>query len=102
MKRLEQTLKKNGFIYRLVQRTEHVAIYDQVGYAYEVFKVRVAKPWKYNPDYSELFPSNEDFGKTAWSFGYFGDSVAAKDRALAKYSEICVAVEANNERSPLG
>jgi hypothetical protein len=81
---------KNGFTYILVQRTDKKALYSQfynnVQVGYEVFFIKVRgnqfsqllnKPI----DASERFPSNEVFGKTAWSFTDF-------QKALQKYQEL--------------
>lgn len=76
-KKLPNEISKNGYLYKLVQRTEGKAIYKQtynntlVGY--EVFKIRIQCA-RYSqilgrsiPE-CERFPCNEDFGRTAWSF----------------------------------
>lgn len=68
-------LRKNGFDYTQILRQGNKAIYEQtyteiVAY-YEVFKIRTQpeKILRGNLIQSgEVFPGNEDFGKTAWSF----------------------------------
>lgn len=79
MKLLPSEISKNGFIYRLIERDHKRAIYSQsIGskiYAYEVFIIKTQKAssqkigdqWIYRAN-SELFPSNENFGKTAWTY----------------------------------
>lgn len=72
---LPPKLRKNGFDYYLVIRNEKVAVYMQrytenVKY-FEVFKIKV-KPavqfkGKWLPE-REAFPSDSDFGVTAWSY----------------------------------
>ena len=74
-KQLPPSLKKNGFAYTLVRRTERVCIYAQAVSekvtAYEVFIPRIIKPTLlpsgYRSEACEVFPGNEDFGKTAWT-----------------------------------
>ena len=90
LKKLPEILKKKTFEYRLVKRTNNKLIYSQhnglgVAIAYEVFKNKI-KPlretkvmWskrgniEINPEdfeeYYEVFPTDEDFGKRAWSYG---------------------------------
>lgn len=89
LRKLPEKLKKNGFEYRLVKRNESRAIYSQhtrLGQivAYEVFDIklgdlrRAKKRWadlrkeNFNPEefeeFYERFPSDEDFGKTAWTY----------------------------------
>lgn len=75
---LPETKSKNGCYYRLVHRTEKAALYSLryspegpiVGY--EVFIVRFVGESRL-PNGApmaahEKFPSNEDFGKTAWAY----------------------------------
>lgn len=89
IRKLPDKLKKNGFEYRLVERNEKRAIYSQHAglsqiIAYEVFNIKIGdlrkakKRWadikkiNFNPDdyeeFYEIFPSDEDFGKTAWTY----------------------------------
>ncbi len=79
MKKLPETKKKNGFIYRLIKRTLNTAMYSQESdnvsaiIGYEVFKVRqriLNIPGAKNQKI-EHFPSNSDFGKTAWAYSTF-------------------------------
>jgi hypothetical protein len=83
MKRLEQYIKKNGFLYKQIKREGNLYIYAQ-GYgsekefdpiAYEVFFAREQKEGDatiggvdIHYENKELFPGDEDFGKMAWSF----------------------------------
>jgi len=90
MKPLPDKLRKNGFNYTLVCRDGKLAIYRQevtekVQY-FEVFVVKI-KPesvfkGKVIPE-REVFPSNEDFGKTAWSYRNYKDA-EAKFRCLVE------------------
>jgi hypothetical protein len=90
IKSLPEVIRKNGFTYFLVQRTLKKAIYrqayDNVSIAFEVFEIRV-RGVQYSSILgkslppAERFPSNEDFGKTAWSFRNL-------QTAIKKYEEI--------------
>jgi hypothetical protein len=90
MKKLKDTVSKNGFIYNCVQRTATKAIYQQthenIQVGFEVFLIRVRGAQfshllhKSLPP-SEKFPSNEDFGKTAWSY-------RSLQAAIKKYEEL--------------
>lgn len=89
VKKLPESIKKNGFEYRLIKRSDERAIYSQHGglgqiFSYEVFLIKLGdlrkakQRWAelqkkdFNPeDYEEMyekFPNNEDFGKTAWTY----------------------------------
>lgn len=81
MKKLPETLTKNGYFYVLIERESYKAIYGQcraegtVPFAYEVFYIREQKPStttmgtvEITFEHKELFPNNEEFGKNAWSF----------------------------------
>ena len=50
-------------------------------YVYEVFLIQMKKPDKFTPFVREVFPANEDFGKTAWAFW-------AYEEAKKKYCSI--------------
>ena len=80
MKKLAEYFKKNSYRYSQVARTDKAAIYQVrdggrlVGH--EVIRVRVRKS---NPNWfkadcppteviSEVYPSNEDFGKYGWFY----------------------------------
>jgi len=72
---MEKILKSkfyNGHWYSAVKRTDRKAWYfveDLAGlYHYEVFRVKIKQPDKFKPVAREVFPANEDFGKTAWAF----------------------------------
>jgi hypothetical protein len=81
MEKLPENIKKNGFDYKQVKRTDKAAIYAQymtggtLLIGYEVFQIFEQKesdtiiagnPIHY--ENKELFPSDEAFGKFAWSF----------------------------------
>lgn len=89
--RLTNTVRKNGFVYQLLDRTEYSAIYEQIDpvhnnkvVGYEVFKILIQNERKFEGKIfpsRERFPSNEDFGKTAWSINNYS-------RACNKYVAI--------------
>lgn len=87
IKKLNNSIKKNGYRYVLVERTESKAIYQQEKYGFEVFKIKKGKPHPKanddlrNYDAVERFPSDEDFGKSAWTY-------SSLDQALARYQSI--------------
>jgi len=101
MKKLEPELKKNGFLYKLVERTDNCAIYEQFdiddpnnvySVAFEVFEVRIAKESSINGriiEGGERFPGNEDFGsKKCWSFTCISGRDKALNKAKSKYEEL--------------
>ena len=85
MKVLENELRKNGFDYKLVERDENCAIYEQFDkdyddtvytVAFEVFIIKKTKDTVIAENKimgGEVFPGNEDFGSTALSIGIFGE-----------------------------
>jgi len=87
-KPLSPTLRKNGFAYTLVLRDEHRAIYwqhvcENCQY-YEVFKIRIRPEtiFKGKPiPEREVFPTDSDFGITAWSFPSY-------EKALQKFNSL--------------
>ena len=89
--KLQTTIRKNGFVYNQIARTETTAIYEQTQegeiISYEVFKIQTTKKDYTFPNGTliksgtERFPSNEDFGKTAWS-------IRNLDRAKKRFSEL--------------
>lgn len=90
---LPEKVKKNGFVYILVERTTEKCIYQQTDdgeiYGYEVFKtcIRLFREhmiklavtrnqpintaWK---EYREQFPGDEEFGKRAWTYKNLDDA----------------------------
>lgn len=82
MKTLPLTLPKNGFTYTLVCREGNVAIYEQrvsekVKY-YEVILIKIRPEQLFKNvirEAHEVFPCNEDFGKTAWSCRTLADAM---------------------------
>ena len=103
IEKLPSCLSKNGFLYKLVERTDKCAIYEQceqngdsTGH-WEVFKIKSYDPRKkakyfyekegkpFNadefPDLKEAFAADNDFGKTAWCFTDLA-------KARAKFKEL--------------
>jgi hypothetical protein len=87
MEILGKTIRKNGFIYEQVVRNEHAAIYAQkVGgleIGYEVFEIRQQKEGSaviggasVQFKAKELFPGDNEFGRTAWSCKKLADAQA--------------------------
>ena len=97
MKILGKTERKNGFDYRLVERSKNCAVYEQLDYeengeewtvAYEVFIIKNRKESKIGDriiEAGEVFPGNEDFGDNAWSYGTFGKKEPALENAIKKF-----------------
>lgn len=89
MRKLEQQLTKNKFLYTQLDRTDKVAIYEQKHpeagvVSYEVFKIRIAKEsvmFDTVIPLREKFPSDTDFGVTAWS-------IKDKERAFKRFKEL--------------
>jgi hypothetical protein len=76
MKTLEATINKNGYTYQLITRNPHAAMYRMVNpatgntIAFEVGKVKIQKAGVIHGnaiEAGEVFWSNEDFGRIAWS-----------------------------------
>ena len=85
--KLPEVIKRHGFEYKLLRRTNHKCLYSQFGNnrveSYEVFYTKIVNhrknmtrlalrdssidPMKY-PEFKEVFPSDEEFGKRAWSY----------------------------------
>ncbi len=83
--KLPEKIKKREFEYILVERTNDVLMYSQhkggIVLGYEVFKNKIRKyredairRWGINshskslPEYKEVFPHDEEFGKRAWTY----------------------------------
>jgi hypothetical protein len=99
--KLPQSKLKNGYIYTLVTRNDKAAIYsmknekfpEDVSIGYEVFKISVGKAYSlvqkhgnkkgqvYNYPAAEKFASNEDGGKTLWTY-------TTKDAAMKRFAEL--------------
>lgn len=90
MKQLETVLIKNKFVYKQVKRNKDTAIYSQHDtetspvLSYEVFTIKKRPEvnifGRYYPS-QEVFPADNDFGRTAWS-------CRTLQRAEEKFKEI--------------
>jgi hypothetical protein len=91
LKKLPVTFSKNGYDFEQLERGEQKAIYAlTVGVigvvAFEVIKIRIRKPQtnlftgKLDP-HTEIYPGNEQFGKTGWF-------ITNEKRAWAKYNSL--------------
>lgn len=105
MLKLSKIVRKNGYTYKQVKRADGVAIYSQTSKegnttSYEVFKIRkayacIAPNGKSLPE-REKFPSNEDFGRHAWSFPKLELAEATMQTLLAggtPFKETCADVQ---------
>jgi len=93
-KKLPTIFKKNGYYYRVLDRTETTAIVEQCvaeradPFCYEVFYIKKQDEMDVNIggvdvhyEAKENPPSNEDFGKTAWS-------IRDRDKALKLFKQL--------------
>lgn len=91
MKELAEVINRNGYIYNQLKRSDKAAMYSQsvadktddpesnFG-AFEVFKIKIGKAkivFGVELPEKEKFPSDEDFGKWAWTYA---DYEKANDR----------------------
>ena len=89
MKQLQTQIRKNGYTYDQFKRGESAFLYSQRGesgtpIAFEVFKRKEHKPYTIGGvdiEGGESFPSDEAFGKWAWTYPRI-------DQALAKFEEL--------------
>ena len=90
MERLKEIVEPKGtgipgLTAKLVERTKNKAIYLRSDDVYEVFKIKIAPAGmsqreQFYPE-REIYPNNEDFGKTAWTY-------RTLDKAKRKYDKI--------------
>ncbi len=69
---------------KCVKRTAKKAMYYRNDNVYEVFKIKISKEEEaFGKTYPkrEVYPGNEDFGKTAWTY-------REEKNALRRYNEI--------------
>lgn len=90
MEKLKEEVKKNGFTYRQIVRSDNVALYEQIDNqgilaGHELFKIKVMPAGDVfgtmMPE-REIMPKDADFGVTAWSVGI------SPARAILKYAEL--------------
>lgn len=83
---LPLSLVRHGLTLRQIKRTELAAMYSVGGRGCEVFRIKTHKGWKIKDTVippGEAYPSDEDFGKSAWY--YMPDQKAVAER---KYEEL--------------
>lgn len=86
MKQLEKEYKSHGNIFKLVKRTDKVAMFKSDDGVTEVFKIKTLPAAEiYSRKYPEreASPSDEDFGKIAWCYSN------NLEKAELKYKELC-------------
>ena len=100
--RLDKVIRKNGFTYHLIDRSDRFAIYEQSDkgkvFGYEVFKIKIQRERVFDGRFfprKEKFPANEDFGKTAWS-------ISDIERAFSKYHQLISENDATSCLDPVG
>jgi hypothetical protein len=91
MKKLEDIIRKKGFIYTLVKRSGNVAIYEQQMEGitnpqthYEVVVISRHNGIKIANNYlppSELYPSSSQWGNTGWTY-------QSKNEAESKFATL--------------
>ena len=91
MKKLEDIIRKKGFVYTLVKRSGNVAMYQQQMEGvmnpqthYEVVVIGQHNGIKIANNYlppSELYPSSSQWGNTGWTF-------LTKDKAESKFANL--------------
>lgn len=75
---------KPGLTAKLLMRTDKKAIYYRWDDVYEVFRIKIAEAAEiFGKSYPkrEVYPCNEDFGKTAWCY-------KQKENAIRRYNAI--------------
>ena len=93
MKKLSETVNKNGYVYNQLIRGDRGVIYSQkpsdpdisngVEY-FEVFKIKISPPkvvFGVELPEKEKFPSDEDFGKWAWVY-------KSREKAMERFNQI--------------
>ena len=92
---IPRNFKRNGFSYTLVLKGKRSLIYSQYAYgkviAYAVHKIRYNRKREINGrtlPASYRYPSAEDFGYRAWSYGCFSDPGKDLIRAKQKFREL--------------
>jgi len=101
MKRLKERFNKNGLEYKLTQRNERVAMYQNGPSMFEVFDIPVKQPETkvFNGKSTELtlreiVPSNEEFGIMYRSRAFTG--IESKTRANNYFSYLIENIPISN------
>jgi hypothetical protein len=93
MERLEKEIRRVGQTFTQIDRTDIKAIYKSSYGHYEVFRIKTAKDsivFGKEVKAHEKYPSNEDFGISAWS-------VSSEKRAFEIYNSITKIEKPNNK-----
>lgn len=88
--RLQLEIRTNGSVYKMVRRSENVALYKQfidnehVGWEFGLIRVRESENIK-GKQYGrrEVYFKNDDFGVTAWSPSRF----VSEEEVIKKFEE---------------
>jgi hypothetical protein len=101
MRKLAKEIRKNGFDYELVERSDTVAIYKQVDntlvhpkiISFEVFIIKTREEGLIGDriiEAGEVFPSNESFGINAWTYSCVSENGInyALKKAYRKYNNL--------------
>lgn len=103
LKKLDSEIKKEGFVYKLIKRTNEKLLYSQSANgkieAYVLFKNKILKYREhlkrinekrgldFNPnnyqEYKEKFPHDEEFGERAWCYKKL-------DSAMKDYDQLAI------------
>ena len=103
---LPEKFKKGGFDFELWERMPGACIYikrKEIIIAYEVFITKIIDMRKEQEllkkltgverqtshDYREVFPSDEDFGKRAWTYKNFSDALKCFCNLIARGEALC-------------
>lgn len=104
MKQLEKLIKTNGSTYKLLRRSETVTLYEQymsdnlVAYELSIVKTREAESFKgVDLPTRECFPSNQDFGVSAWSLPV----LLGKKEVIRRFEDLNTEVERHIEECKL-
>jgi len=91
MKELADVINRNGYVYKQLKRSDKAAMYSQRiadepesnFEAFEVFKIKIGKAkvvFGVQLPEKEKFPSDEDFGKWAWTYLDYQQAIDRFDR----------------------
>ena len=97
-KQLDKSFTKRGNKYNQLRKSEKAFLYEVVttrpdGLYFEVFRHKTANQYDFETktrldDRYEVYPSNEDFGKTAWCISRGDDFTAAFERANEVFNQL--------------
>ena len=87
VRKIPEAFRRDGMSFRLIKRTDRVVMVASGDKVFEVFSVRTAKKDSHIGNRlvfmagDEVMPSDEDFGKKAWTY-------PKREAADAKYAEL--------------